>query len=454
MNLKIPASNTKHSNAESELARLAELSARRDAAVARSASSSTSLYVDRALGATLVGVDGAQIIDFGSGIAVNSVGHSAAAVVEAIRDQAEKFTHTCFMVAPYSGYVEVCERLNELVPIDGEKRTALFSTGAEAVESAVKIARVATGRTGIAAFDLAYHGRTNLTLALTSSNLPYKQGFGPFAPDVHRLPMAHPYRWPSGAVKAADEAAALAIERIETQIGPENLAALIVEPIQGEGGFIVPAPGFLSAVAEYAQSRGILVIADEIQSGLCRTGDWFAFEHEGFVPDIVVTAKGLAAGMPLSAVTGREAVMNSVHEGGLGGTYSGNPVACAAALAALKLMEQDDLAARARWIESVMRPGLDAIAARHTAVGDVRGRGAMLALELVRSATDQTPDSQAAVAVQQACLDAGLLVLICGAYKNVLRLLPPLTIEEDELTEGMRILAGAFAAVLPTSSAH
>jgi 4-aminobutyrate aminotransferase / (S)-3-amino-2-methylpropionate transaminase / 5-aminovalerate transaminase len=417
---------------------------RRARAVARGASSAMSFYIDHAHGAILVGNDGRRVIDFGSGIAVNSIGHTAAPVVDAIREQVGKFIHTCFMVTPYEAYVEVCEQLNALITVDGERRTALFSTGAEAIENAVKIARVATGRPAIAVLDQAYHGRTNLTMAMTASNMPYKQGFGPFAPEVYRLPVAHPFRWPSGPERCADEAADLAIEQIETQIGPRNLAAVIVEPIQGEGGFIVPAPGFLRRIADYARSHDILFVADEIQTGLCRTGTWFAYEHEGLLPDLVVTAKGLAGGMPLSAVTGRAEVMDSVHEGGLGGTYSGNPVACASALATLALMRDEQLAKRALWIETVIRPALDEIATAYPAVGEVRGRGAMLAMEIVRSDDGRTPDPQTTSALQRACLERGLVVLTCGTHKNVLRLLPPLTIPHDVVLDGLRMLAEAF----------
>lgn len=427
-----------------------DLARRRARAVARGASSATSIFADRASIATIVDADGREVIDFGSGIAVNSVGHSHPAVVAAIQDQAAKLTHTCFMVAPYAAYVEVCEQLNELVPIGGQKRTVLFSTGAEAVENAVKIARVATGRTGIAVLNQAYHGRTNLTMALTSSNFPYKQGFGPFAPDIHHLPMADPFRWPTGTERCAEEAAAAAIDEIETKIGPQNLAALIVEPIQGEGGFVVPAAGFLRRMADYAQSQGILLVADEIQTGLCRTGTWFASEYEQLVPDLVVTAKGLAAGMPLSAVTGRAEVMNSVHEGGLGGTYSGNPVACAAALAALSVMRAERLAERAAWIETVMRPALEEMAASHPSIGEVRGRGAMLALEIVDPADGTTPDPATTVAIQRACLERDLLVLTCGTHKNVVRLLPALTIPHDTLRDGLGRMALAVADATST----
>lgn len=397
-----------------------ELHKRRGGAVARGVGSVIQSYVDRASGGTVTDVDGREWIDFAAGIAVTSVGNSAPRVVEAVRAQVERFTHTCFMVAPYESYVAVCEQLNALTPGGFEKRSALFNSGAEAVENAVKVARHATGRPAVVVFDHAYHGRTNLTMALTAKNMPYKHRFGPFAGEIYRVPMSYPLR--DGGLSGAD-AAARAVEMIEKQVGAENVAALLIEPIQGEGGFVVPAPGFLPALRAWATAAGVVFVADEIQTGFCRTGDWFACQHEGVEPDLVTVAKGIAGGLPLAAVTGRAELMDAVHVGGLGGTYGGNPIACAAALATIETMHELDLAGAARRIESVLVPRLRAIAERDPRVAEVRGRGAMLAVELVLPGT-LTPDPVATAAISAACHAAGLLTLTCGTYGNVLRFLP------------------------------
>ncbi|PGH43354.1 4-aminobutyrate--2-oxoglutarate transaminase [Micromonospora sp. WMMA1996] len=417
-----------------------ELHKRRVGAVARGVGSTIAAYVDRAGGGTITDVDGREWIDFAAGIAVTTVGNSAPRVVEAVRAQVERFTHTCFMVAPYESYVAVCEQLNALTPGGFEKRSALFNSGAEAVENAVKIARHATGRPAVVVFDHAYHGRTNLTMALTAKNMPYKHRFGPFAGEVYRVPMSYPLR--DGGLDGAT-AAARSIEMIEKQVGAENVAALLIEPIQGEGGFVVPAEGFLPALREWATAAGVVFVADEIQTGFCRTGDWFACAHEGVEPDLVTLAKGIAGGLPLAAVTGRAELMDAVHVGGLGGTYGGNPIACAAALAAMETMRELDLAAAARRIGAVMGARLRAIADRDPRVAEVRGRGAMLAVEIVVPGT-LTPDPAATAAISAACHAAGLLTLTCGTYGNVLRFLPPLVISDDELARGLDILDAAF----------
>ncbi|MGZ4570587.1 MAG: 4-aminobutyrate--2-oxoglutarate transaminase [Blastococcus sp.] len=420
-----------------------ELAERRGAAVARGVSSTLPVYVERAGGGVVVDVDGNSLIDFGSGIAVVNVGNAAPAVVDAVQQQVAAFTHTCFMVAPYEGYVAVCEQLARLTPGDHEKRSALFNSGAEAVENAVKIARAYTGRSAVVAFEHAYHGRTNLTMALTAKNMPYKQSFGPFAGEVYRMPMAYPYRWPTGPDRCGEEAAAQVISAVDSQIGAANVAAIVIEPIQGEGGFVVPAEGFLPALADYARRSGIVFVADEVQTGFARTGSWFACEHEGVVPDLIVTAKGIAGGLPLSAVTGRAEIMDSVHVGGLGGTYGGNPLACAAALASIATIEAEDLVAAARRIEARMLPRLRAMQAKHGVIGDVRGRGAMLAVELVKPGTKE-PDPATTQQVVKACHAQGLLVLTAGTYGNVLRFLPPLVMPEHLLEEGLGILEQAF----------
>jgi 4-aminobutyrate aminotransferase / (S)-3-amino-2-methylpropionate transaminase / 5-aminovalerate transaminase len=425
--------------------RSVELHARKMAAVAAGVGTVLPVYIERAGGGILVDADGNQLIDFGAGIAVVSVGNAAPRVVEAVQAQVADFTHTCFMVTPYEEYVAVAEQLNELTPGTHEKRSALFNSGAEAVENAIKIARSATGRPAVVAFDHAYHGRTNLTMALTAKNMPYKHRFGPFAGEIYRMPMAYPFRWPTGPERCADEAFAAVTDLVHAQVGEQNCAALIIEPIQGEGGFIVPPPGFLQRLAQWCAEHGILFVADEIQTGFCRTGDWFACEHESVVPDLITTAKGIAGGLPLAGVTGRAEIMDAVHPGGLGGTYGGNPVACSAALGAIETMRAEDLCGAARRIEAVMRPRLDALAAKYEVIGDVRGRGAMLAVELVEPGT-LTPNPTVTGAISAACHADGLMTLTAGTYGNVLRFLPPLVIGEDLLTEGLDILEAAFAA--------
>jgi 4-aminobutyrate aminotransferase / (S)-3-amino-2-methylpropionate transaminase / 5-aminovalerate transaminase len=419
---------------------------RRNSTVARGVSTTLPVFITAAGGGVMLDVDGNSLIDFGSGIAVASVGNSADAVVSRVQRQVAQFTHTCFMVTPYEGYVEVCEELARRTPGTHEKRSALFNSGAEAVENAVKIARHYTGRQAVVAFDHAYHGRTNLAMALTAKNMPYKQGFGPFAGEVYRVPMAYPLRWPGGPEACKAEALETIKTLIHTQVGEDNVAAVILEPIQGEGGFIVPPEGFIAALAEFCREHGIVFIADEIQSGFCRTGDWFACEHEGVVPDLITTAKGIAGGLPLAAVTGRAEIMDAVHSGGLGGTYGGNPVACAAALGAIETMETQDLPGKARRIGEIMVPRLQKLAETYPTIAEVRGRGAMIAIELTKPGTlDPAPATAAAIAA--ACHKQGLIVLTCGTFGNVLRFLPPLVIGEDLLEEGLDIIENAFAAL-------
>jgi 4-aminobutyrate aminotransferase / (S)-3-amino-2-methylpropionate transaminase / 5-aminovalerate transaminase len=419
------------------------LAARKSAAVARGVGTMLPAYVVAAEGGILLDADGNQLIDFGSGIAVTNVGHAAPAVVAGVQTQVQAFTHTCFMITPYEGYVAVCEQLNRLTPGDHDKRSALFNSGAEAVENAVKIARAHTGKQAVGVFDHAYHGRTNLTMALTAKSMPYKHSFGPFAPEVYRAPMSYPFREPTPI--SGEQAAARAIGVLDKQVGADTLAAVVIEPIQGEGGFVVPAPGFLPALARWCRDNGVVLIADEIQTGFGRTGAWFACEHEGVVPDLITTAKGIAGGLPLAAVTGSAEIMDAAHVGGLGGTYGGNPVACAAALGAIETIERGDLVGRARRIEATMAGRLRALAERSPVIGDVRGRGAMLAVEIVRPGTTE-PDAALAAAVSAACHRAGLVTLTCGTFGNVLRLLPSLVIGEHLLAEGLDILEEAFAA--------
>jgi 4-aminobutyrate aminotransferase/(S)-3-amino-2-methylpropionate transaminase len=424
--------------------RSTDLFARRNAVVARGIGTTLPVFVDSAGGGVIVDVDGNSLIDFGSGIAVTGVGNSADAVVRRVQEQVARFTHTCFMVTPYDGYVDVCEALDRLTPGDHEKRSALFNSGAEAVENAVKIARAHTGRQAVVAFDHGYHGRTNLTMALTAKNMPYKHSFGPFAPEVYRVPMSYPFRDPDGMT--GEQAAARALDLVEKQVGADNVACVVIEPVQGEGGFVVPAPGFLPALAAWCTANGVVFVADEIQTGFARTGDWFACEHEGVVPDLVTTAKGIAGGLPLAAVTGRAEIMDAPHVGGLGGTYGGNPVACAAALGSIETMESQDLCAAARRIGEVLTSRLRELASASDVIGDVRGRGAMVAIELTKPGTHE-PDAATTAAVAKACHADGLVVLTCGTYGNVLRFLPPLVMPEPLLEEGLGVLEKAFASI-------
>jgi 4-aminobutyrate aminotransferase / (S)-3-amino-2-methylpropionate transaminase / 5-aminovalerate transaminase len=413
------------------------LQARHRAAVSGAVGVTLPVYVARAGGGVLVDVDGNSFIDLASGIAVTGVGNSAPRVVAGVSHQAARFTHTCAMVTPYEGYVAVCEQLNRLTPGDHEKRSVLFNSGAEAVENAIKIARAYTGRHAVVAFDHAYHGRTNLTMALTAKSLPYKRSFGPFAPEIYRVPASYPFREPLPI--SGEQAAQRAISLIDKQVGADAVAAVLIEPIQGEGGFVVPAPGFLPRLASYCRDNGIVFIADEIQTGFGRTGHWFASTHEDAVPDLIATAKGIAGGLPLSAVTGRAEIMDAPHAWGLGGTFGGNPVACAAALGTIRTIEEEGLVARARRLGELMLSRLEDIRQRYPVVGDVRGRGAMVALELVRPGGTE-PDPAAASAVAAACHAAGVVVLTCGTFGNVVRLLPPLVIPESLLAEGLDVL--------------
>ncbi len=415
---------------------------RRKAVVSSGLTQGFPVYIERGDGAILLDVDGNQLLDLGSGIAVTSIGHAVSDLIDAVSEQVAAFTHTCFMVTPYEAYIEVCEALAELTPGTHEKTSALFNSGSEAVENAVKIARLATGRAAIVVLDHAYHGRTNLTLALTAKNMPYKDRFGPFAPEIYRVPTSYPFR--DGL--SGPEAARRAIDEIESQVGAHNVAAVLVEPIQGEGGFIVPALGFLPALAEWSKANGALFIADEIQSGFCRTGDWFAVDHEGVIPDLVTTAKGLAGGMPLAAVTGRAEIMNAVHEGGLGGTYGGNPVAAVAALATIKTMRDKNLAARARELGSTMLSALTELQRDTLIIGDVRGRGAMVAIELIEPGTTN-PNAAAANAIVNYCRSQGVVAISAGTYGNVVRLLPPLVITDAQLSDGLSVLADAVRSV-------
>jgi 4-aminobutyrate aminotransferase/(S)-3-amino-2-methylpropionate transaminase len=419
------------------------LMARKTGAVARGVGNTMQVYAARAGGGIVEDVDGNRLIDLGSGIAVTTIGNASPRVVDAVAAQVAEFTHTCFMVTPYEGYVAVCEHLNRLTPVQGETRSALFNSGSEAVENAIKIARTYTGKQAVVAFDHAYHGRTNLTMALTAKSMPYKHGFGPFAPEVYRAPMSYPFRDAEFGKELATDgelAAKRALSVIDKQVGAGNLAAVIIEPIQGEGGFIVPAEGFLPTLLDWCRKNDVVFIADEVQSGFARTGAMFACEHDGIEPDLIVTAKGIADGLPLAGVTGRAEIMDAPHVGGLGGTYGGNPVACAAALATIETIETDGMVARAREIETFMKERLGRMQADDDRIGDVRGRGAMIAVELVKSGTIE-PDADLTRALCAGAHAAGVIVLSCGTFGNVLRFLPPLTISDELLEEGLDVLA-------------
>jgi 4-aminobutyrate aminotransferase/(S)-3-amino-2-methylpropionate transaminase len=422
---------------------------RRAAAIPPGVANIHPIVTARASGAIVEDVDGNRLIDLATGISVLNVGHTVPEVVAAAQRQLELDTHTCFHVTANEPYIELAERLNALVPIDGPVKTMFANSGAEAVENAVKIARKATGRSAVVAFDHAFHGRTLMGMSLTAKVMPYKQGMGPFAPEVYRLPFAYAYRWPSGPEGCAEEALAYAVDEMHKHIGEDNIACVVLEPIQGEGGFIVPAPGFVKGIAEFCAANGIVFVADEIQSGMGRAGRWFAIESEDVRPDIVTSAKSLGGGLPISAISGRADLMDAVHVGGLGGTYGGNPVAAAAALAVLDLIERDKLIERAHIVGDAVMTRLHALEERHPQVGDVRGRGAMCAMELVEDPDTKQPlaaDTMNAIA--RGALERGVIVLTAGTYGNVIRLLPPLTIEEPLLSDGLDVLEEAVGAAL------
>ena len=418
-----------------------EMQKRRVDVVSAGVSSTLPVYVKRAGGGIIEDIDGNSFIDLASGIAVTTVGNSNPRVVANVQDAVEQFTHTCFMIAPYESYVEVCEALSRLTPGKHAKRSALFNSGAEALENAVKIARYFTKRDAVVVVEHGYHGRTNLTMAMTAKNMPYKKGFGPFAPEIYRVPTSYPFH--DGL--SGSQAAAHAISRIEKEVGADQVAAIVIEPIQGEGGFIVPAPGFLSALSKWAKENGVLFIADEVQTGFARTGDMFASDHEGIVPDLITMAKGMGGGLPVAAVTGRADVMDSIHPGGLGGTYGGNPIALAGALGAIETIEKDELVKSAKHIESIMLPRLQNMAKQHHLIGDVRGRGAMIAIEIVKPGTTE-PDPEVTTKIVKSCHAEGVLVLTAGTYGNVLRFLPPLVISDELLNEGLDVLEKAIAS--------
>jgi 4-aminobutyrate aminotransferase/(S)-3-amino-2-methylpropionate transaminase len=423
-----------------------EILKRRSEAVSNALGMAIPIVVERAGGGIIVDVDGNSIIDMGAGIAVVNVGNSAERVIERVKAQVEAFTHTCFMVAPYLGYIEVCEALNRITPGTHKKKSVLLNSGAEAVENAVKIARNYTKRQAVVVFEHAYHGRTNLTMAMTAKNMPYKEGFGPFTPEIYRMPMAYPLRWPGGAEKCAEEALDFVIHKMDKELGAKNIAAIVIEPIQGEGGFIVPPKGFLPGLSKFATENGIVFIADEVQTGFARTGDMFACDHEGVIPDIIAMAKGIAGGLPLSAVTGRAEIMDAIHASGLGGTFGGSPVACAAALGAIATIEEENLCQSAQDMGEIISSALNGMKAKYPIIAEVRGRGAMQAIELVIPGGIE-PNPAALASIVAFCQKEGVLILSAGTYGNVIRLLPPLVMPEDLLREALDVLDRAIASV-------
>ncbi len=426
-----------------------ELMRRRKAAVARGVAHTTEIFAARAEGATLEDVDGNRFIDFAGGIGVMNAGHRSPGVVAAIRAQVDAFIHTCFSVAPYESYIAVAEKLNALVPGKFAKKTMLVNSGAEAIENAVKIARLYTRRTAVVCFEDAFHGRTMLTMSLTSKTHPYKAGFEPFASDIYRIPYAYCYRcsyslkYPSCNVFCAHHLE----DSFKRLVAAESVAAVVVEPVLGEGGFIAPPPEFFAVLRDICTRHEILLIADEIQTGFGRTGAMFACDRYGFVPDMLVCAKSIAGGLPLAAVTARADIMDAPGIGGLGGTYGGNPVACAAALAIFETMEREDLSARAVKIGERFTRRATEWKKRWPLVGDVRGLGAMCALELVRPGEARQPAKEETEKVLRHCHERGLILLSAGSYGNVVRILVPLIVTDEQFDEGMGVLEGALASV-------
>jgi 4-aminobutyrate aminotransferase / (S)-3-amino-2-methylpropionate transaminase / 5-aminovalerate transaminase len=424
------------------MSRSQELLEMRNKHVPQGPFNTTTAFIKEAKGAVMTDVEGRELIDFAGGIGVNNVGHSHPKVVAAIKDQADKFTHTCFHVAMYDSYVELAAKLNDLAPGDFNKMTMLANSGAEAVENAVKVARYATGRQAIICFDNAFHGRTLMGMTLTSKIKPYKFNFGPFAPEVYRMPFAYCYRCPFGLkYPSCDTACADYLEDFFiTNVAAESTAAVIAEPIQGEGGFITPPPEYFPKLDNICKKHGIALIIDEVQSGSARTGKFFAIEHWGVEPDIITLAKSFAGGMPLSAVIGREEMMNKPHVGGLGGTYGGNPICCRAALAVLEVITQDGLLQRSAELGEILSKRFAALQEKVELIGEVRGKGPMLGLELVKDRESKKPATDQAKKVVQLCYEKGLVVLACGNFSNVIRTLMPLVITDEQLDKGLSIL--------------
>ncbi len=427
----------------------AALHERRNNVIAKGFGSGTDKYIAHAKGAIITDVEGQDYIDFAGGIAVMNVGHSHPKVVKALKDQAEKFTHTCFMVAPYESPVELAEKLCDAAPGDSKKSVMFVNSGAEAVENAIKIARYYTQKTGVIAFDSAFHGRTLMGMTLTSKIKPYKHGLGPFAPEVYRMPYANCYRCPFGKEHPSCELACA--DHMEdfliNHVGAEQTAAIIIEPVQGEGGFIAPPQEYFQRLKAICEKNSILMIADEIQTGIGRTGYMFAMDYYGVEADITTVAKSLGAGMPISAVIGKKEVMDAVHPGGIGGTYSANPMCCEAALAVFDIFESEDLLAKAKLLGEKLHSTLKSFQEKHVLIGDVRGVGPMIAMELVSDREKKTPAPDKAKQLVEFCLERNLIILACGTYGNVIRLLMPLVITEEQLDAGMEIIANGLTAI-------
>jgi len=446
MTAKEPLPQSRHLATDIPGPKSQEIVARRKEAVSAGLGMAIPVIIERGEGAILQDVDGNRIIDLGSGIGVVNVGNAAPRVVSRVTEAVQAFTHTNFTTAPYMGYIEVCEALNRITPGTHKKKSILQNSGAEAVENAIKIARHSTKRPAVIVFEHAYHGRTNLTMALTAKNVPYKEGFGPFANEIYRVPMPYSFHYEGNHATMAQDYLDIVTSKIEKEVGVHNVAAIIIEPIQGEGGFIVPPKGFLPGLSKFATENGIVFIADEVQTGFARTGQMFACENEGVVPDMIVTAKGIAGGLPLAAVTARAEIMDSSHVGGLGGTYGGNPIACAAALGAIETIEEEKLVDRARHIGGILNESLTALAKKYPIIGEVRGRGAMQAIELVKAGT-KDPNPEAMAAVIKYCQSKGVLILTAGTYGNVIRFLPPLVISDALLKDALSVLEEAFASL-------
>jgi len=421
------------------------LMARREAAIPRGPASATPIFAARADGAILEDVDGNRYIDFAGGIGCLNMGHRSPRVISAIQEQLEKHLHLCFAVTPYEGYVAVAEKLNSLAPGRFAKKTILLNSGAEAIENSIKIARAYTKRPAVICFEDAFHGRTLLTMSLTSKTHPYKAGFQPFASDVYRIPFAYPYRNPSGTT-SRDFAHHLE-DAFKRSVAPESVAALIVEPVLGEGGFVVPPHDYFKLLQDICRKHGILFIADEVQSGFARTGKWFASEHFGIEPDLITMAKSLGGGMPIAAVTGRAEIMDAPGPGALGGTYCGHPASCAAALAAIETIEKDGLLARSTAIGQYFEKCARGWQKKWPLVGDVRGLGGMCAIELVRNAETREPADSETKEIAKYCYEHGLIMITAGTFNNVIRILVPLVVSDEQLNEGLEVIEAALAGV-------
>ena len=422
---------------------------RRQVAVPRGPYNSTPIFIEKAEGALITDVDGNTFIDFAGGIGAMNVGHANPKVAAAIAEQARRFTHACYHVTAYEPYIALAEKLNAMTPGNFAKKTMLANSGVEAVENAIKIARYATGRSGIITFEHAFHGRTMLAMSLTGKVKPYKYGFGPFLPETYRLPYPYEYRWHSSTrpIDWESEYRKIFEELFAGHVAPDKVAALIIEPVLGEGGFIVAPPAALRTMAKLCREHGIIFIADEVQTGFYRTGKTFAVEWSDVEPDIIIMAKSIASGLPLSAITGRAELMDAPHEGGLGGTYGGNPVACAAGLASLEEMQRLKLGECAMAMGEYIHQRFSAIATKSPRIGEARGIGAMRALEIVKNKSSQQPDKEAAQKIQQLCYQNGLLSLTAGTYSNIIRTLMPLVISMEQLAEGIDVLENVILAL-------